>query len=89
MSIYIVDKKDHNQNYNIFNSFVFFQKIVRQSSPAATASYNLITSVLLCSIIGWYIDSLNGSSPIGILIGLFIGLIIGFYHLAKTIWGIK
>jgi len=89
MSIYIVDKKDHNQNYNIFNSFVFFQKIVRQSSPAATASYTLITSVLLFSIIGWYIDSLNGLSPIGILIGLFIGLIIGFYHLAKTIWGIK
>lgn len=84
-----MDKKDHNQNYNIFNSFVFFQKIVRQSSPAATASYTLITSVLLFSIIGWYIDSLNGSSPFGILIGLFIGLIIGFYHLAKTIWGIK
>jgi len=40
-------------------------------------------------MIGWYIDTLKDSSPIGVLIGLFLGLIIGFYHLAKTIWGIK
>ena len=82
-------KKDNNQDYDISKSFISFQKIVRQSGPAATASYTLLASLIIFSMIGWYIDTLKNSSPIGVLIGLFVGLIIGFYHLAKTIWGIK
>jgi F0F1-type ATP synthase assembly protein I len=45
-----------------------------------------VASVLIFTLLGWYIDSSRGTKPIGILVGLCIGLISGFYHLAKTIW---
>ena len=67
-------------------SFFFFQKIVQQSGPAASASYNLLASILIFTFIGWYIDEKNETSPLGVLIGISFGLIIGFYHLLKIIW---
>ena len=66
-------------------SFAYFQKIIQQSGPAASASYGLLASVLIFTFLGWYIDTYNGSSPIGVLSGLAIGLILGFYHLLKTV----
>ena len=66
-------------------SFAYFQKILQQSGPIASASYGLLASVLIFTFLGWYIDAYNGSSPIGVLLGLTIGLIVGFYHLLKTI----
>ncbi len=78
-----------NQNSHGFDwgkSFAYFQKIIKDSGPAATASYTLLASVLVFTLLGWYIDTVKESKPIGILVGLGIGLITGFYHLAKTIW---
>ena len=66
-------------------SFAYFQKILQQSGPIASASYGLLASVLIFTFLGWYIDAYNGSSPKGVLLGLTIGLIVGFYHLLKTI----
>ena len=39
-----------------------FQNIVRQSGPAATASYGLIFSILIFTYIGWNIDHHYDSS---------------------------
>ena len=72
--------------FDIGRSLEYFQKIVKESGPAAAASYTLLASVLIFTLLGWYIDTSKGTKPIGILVGLVIGLIIGFYHLAKTIW---
>ena len=72
--------------FDIGQSLTYFQKIVKESGPAASASYTLLASVLVFTLLGWYIDSSRGTKPIGILVGLGIGLITGFYHLAKTIW---
>ena len=71
----------------IGNSLKSFQKIIIQSGPAATGSYTLIGSIIICAILGWLVDTINGTSPYCILIGIFLGLISGFYQLAKIIWG--
>ena len=72
--------------FDLGRSLEYFQNIVKESGPAASASYSLLASVLIFTLLGWYIDSSRGTKPIGILVGLGIGLITGFYHLAKTIW---
>lgn len=71
---------------NFSRGFSAFQKFVSQSGPAASASYSLLGSILLFTLLGYFIDSKYESSPYGILIGIGIGLAAGFYHLAKTIW---
>jgi len=80
--------KSHNSwsGSNFGNSLKFFQKVLIQSGPAATASYTLVISIIFFTTLGWMVDSRKGSSPYGILLGIGIGLVIGFYHLAKTIW---
>jgi len=72
--------------FDLGRSLEYFQNIVKESGSAASASYTLVASVLIFTLLGWYIDSSRGTKPIGILVGLGIGLISGFYHLAKTIW---
>ena len=69
------------------NSFLFFQKVVNQAGPAASASYTLIASLLIFIFIGYNIDNSFDSSPLGLIIGLIFGLVVGFYQLFKTfIW---
>ena len=68
------------------NSLNYFQKIIIQSGPAASASYTLVAAIIICTALGWLIDSRKGSSPYGVLLGLGLGLVSGFYQLGKTIW---
>ena len=81
----MTDPKNRS-GFELGRSLEYFQNIVKESGPAASASYTLVASVLIFTLLGWYIDSSRGTKPIGILVGLCIGLISGFYHLAKTIW---
>ena len=81
----MTDPKNRS-GFELGRSLEYFQNIVKESGPAASASYTLVASVLIFTLLGWYIDSLRGTKPLGILVGLGIGLISGFYHLAKTIW---
>ena len=76
---------ENRSGSDLGKSFAYFQKILQQSGPEASASYGLLASVLIFTFLGWYIDAYNGSSPKGVLLGLVIGLIVGFYHLLKTI----
>jgi len=71
---------------NLANSFSYFQKIIRQSSPAMSASYTLVGSVIMLGAIGFFIDKWQDTSPIFLLIGLMAGIVIGFYEIAKIIW---
>jgi F0F1-type ATP synthase assembly protein I len=68
-------------------SFRFLQESVRRSGPAAAASYTLIGAIVLLGGIGYAIDEWRGTSPWFLLGGLLLGLIVGFYELAKTVWG--
>jgi F0F1-type ATP synthase assembly protein I len=68
-------------------SFRYLQDSVRRSGPAAAASYTLIGAIILLGGIGYVIDEWRGTSPWFLLGGLLLGLVVGFYELAKTVWG--
>ena len=74
---------------NLARSFRYLQDTIRRSGPAAAASYTLIGAILLLGGIGYAIDEWRGTSPWFLLSGLLLGLIVGFYDLAKTVWGPK
>lgn len=76
--------KDDYGNF-LAQSLHYFQKIVRQAGPAASASYTLIGAVLLLGGIGFGIDRWLNTTPIFSLGGFFLGLIVGFYELGKLI----
>jgi len=67
-------------------SFQYFQKMVRRSGPAATASYTLVGAVLLLGGIGHLVDGWLETSPWVLLVGLLVGMAVGFYELVKTAW---
>ena len=80
-------KRHDSGSDSIFgNSLNYFQKIIVQSGPAATGSYSLVGAIIICTVLGWLVDSRKGSSPYGVLFGLGLGLVSGFYQLAKIIW---
>jgi ATP synthase protein I len=64
-----------------------FQNAVQRAGPAAAAGYGLIGALLLLGGIGYALDRWLGTSPWCLLGGLLLGIIVGFYELAKTVWG--
>ena len=79
------EKEKGEGQIDIIENFKSFQNIVKQSGPAAAASYGLIASILIFTYFGWMIDRKIDSSPFAILIGMLLGMIIGFYHLIKVV----
>ena len=63
------------------------QENAERAGPAAGASYTLIGAIILLGGIGYAIDEWRGTFPWFLLGGLGLGLIVGFYELAKTVWG--
>jgi F0F1-type ATP synthase assembly protein I len=72
---------------SLARSFRYLQETVRRSGPAAAASYTLIGAIILLGGIGYAVDEWRGTSPWFLLGGLLLGLIVGFYDLAKTVFG--
>jgi F0F1-type ATP synthase assembly protein I len=68
-------------------SLRYMQESLRRSGPAAAAGYTLIGAIILLGGIGYALDAWRGTSPWFLLSGLLLGLIVGFFELAKTIWG--
>jgi ATP synthase protein I len=58
-----------------------------RAGPAMSASYTLIGAILVLGGIGYALDAWLGTSPWCLLVGLLLGIIVGFYELAKTVWG--
>ena len=63
------------------------QENVTRAGPAASASYTLIGAIILLGGIGYAVDEWRGTAPWFLLGGLLLGLIVGFYDLAKTVFG--
>jgi F0F1-type ATP synthase assembly protein I len=76
---------DNDRRY-LQRSLRAFQDNIRQSGPAAAASYALIGAIILFGGIGYAVDAWLGDSHWFLLAGLLLGLIVGFYELAKTVW---
>lgn len=77
---------DENRDDYYTRSFQYFQKIIKASGPAATASYSLIGGVLVMGLLGYFLDNWLDTKPWLLIIGLLMGLFSGFYQLAKTVW---
>jgi F0F1-type ATP synthase assembly protein I len=63
------------------------QENAERAGPAAGASYTLIGAIILLGGIGYAIDRWQSTAPWGLLGGLLLGIIVGFYELAKSVWG--
>lgn len=57
-----------------------FGKALRESGLAWSSAIALFASVVFMMIIGWIIDVLMGTKPIGIVVGIVFGATIGFYQ---------
>ncbi len=60
------------------------QENIRQSAPAAAASYTLVGAILLLGGIGYALDAWLGTTPWFLLAGLVCGIVVGFYELVKV-----
>jgi F0F1-type ATP synthase assembly protein I len=63
-----------------------FQGSAQQAGRAATASYTLVGGIIFLGAMGYAIDAWRGTSPWGLVGGLFLGVAVGFYQLIKTVW---
>jgi ATP synthase protein I len=77
-------KKD--KSFPLARAAKSLQENVTRAGPAAAASYSLIGAILLLGGIGYAVDSWQGTSPWGLIIGLLLGIVVGFYELVKTTW---
>jgi F0F1-type ATP synthase assembly protein I len=78
---------DKDRDLFLARSLKNLQDNIRRSGPAAAAGYTLIGAILLLGGIGYALDAWLGTSPWFLLSGLLAGIVVGFYELAKTVWG--
>ena len=78
---------DDDQGLALARSLKNLQDNIRRSGPAAAAGYTLIGAILLLGGIGYALDAWLGTSPWFLLAGLLTGIVVGFYELARTVWG--
>ena len=64
-----------------------FQRNLRNSAPYAAASYTLIGAILVLGGLGFLADEWLGTAPWLLLLGLMLGITVGFYELARLVWG--
>jgi F0F1-type ATP synthase assembly protein I len=77
---------DEDRSLFLARSLKSLQENIRRSGPAAIAGYTLIGAIVLSGGLGYALDSWQGTSPWGLVIGLFTGILVGFYELAKIVW---
>jgi F0F1-type ATP synthase assembly protein I len=58
---------------------------LREVAPYLTLGIQLAASVILFFLIGWWLDTSQGTSPLFMLIGVLIGFIGGMIKFLKSI----
>ena len=62
-----------------------FHRAFQVASPYLSIVYVMIGGVLFLGYLGNYIDKKWGSSPLGIIIGVFLGFGLGLYNMIKVL----
>ena len=57
----------------------------RKAAPYLNLVYVLIATILMLSVLGWFLDEYFQTKPAFILIGLFSGVGVGFYSFFKSL----
>ena len=64
-----------------------FQERATNAVPSALVGYALIGSIILFTLIGYFLDKWRGgSSHLFLILGVIVGIIVGFSDLASFVW---
>jgi len=62
-----------------------FAEAYRKAAPYLNIGYTWAASVIIFTLIGWYLDKHWNTKPWLTLTGAIIGIVVGFYNFFKTI----
>jgi F0F1-type ATP synthase assembly protein I len=65
------------------------QDSFQRAGRTAGASYTLIGAIVLLGGLGYFGDLWLGTGPWLMVGGLLFGMVVGFYELARVVWGRK
>ena len=65
------------------------QDSFQRAGRMAGASYTLIGAIVLLGFLGYFGDLWLGTRPWLMVGGLLFGMVVGFYELARVVWGRK
>ena len=65
------------------------QDSFQRAGRTAGASYTLIGAIVLLGGLGYFGDLWLGTDPWLMVGGLLFGMVVGFYELARVVWGRK
>ena len=60
---------------------------LKRAGPGMGAAYTIVGGVLGLGLAGFVLDRWLGTSPAFVLVGIGLGLVVGFYELAKVVFG--
>lgn len=58
---------------------------MQQAAPYLGLGVQLASTVLFCGAVGYWIDDVIASSPIGVLSGVVIGSVVGMMQFLRTV----
>jgi F0F1-type ATP synthase assembly protein I len=76
-------KSDESGTDRVAKKVRAVQDTLDKVGPAASAGYTLVGAVLVLGALGYGADRWLGTSPWGLVAGLFLGIAVGFYELIK------
>ena len=56
-----------------------------EAGPYISAGTQYAASIIVCLLIGWWLDSKFGTSPWLVVTGVILGAVSGFYSLYRTL----
>ena len=61
------------------------QSAMQQAAPYLVLGVQLAGTVVVCGAVGWWIDSVMLSAPVGLLVGVVGGPIVGLVQFLRTV----
>lgn len=61
------------------------QSAMQQAAPYLVLGVQLAGTVVVCGAVGWWIDSMMQTLPVGLMVGVVFGSIVGFVQFLRTV----